>query len=337
MKYLILSIVALIIMAGCTSTEPDPDNHEPVELTPLNLPITRLNVWDIAVRDSLLFASSYGEYNDYHNRCGLYVCNISNPTEPVIIETLAVDTKSLALDDSAVFLGGAGSRVYSVDISEILDIAILDTIGDFYYPSVVDNADGYLYAVDRLHGLFIIDATDPLDLSIASVTVTPGGYARDADIFGNYAYVASGAAGVYIFDVSTPDAPEQIGHYDTPGYCWSVVLEEGTDVLFVADELEGALVLDVSDPTSPEKVGEWSLSGSKLIYVAMQGDLPVFIDENYGLRVLYFKGVDVIELGHAEVTNGDPRTVCSYGDYVFVGTSDTLYLIDLTPARANMP
>jgi len=281
--FFLFVVLAGILFLGC-STEPEPDNHEPVELTPLDLPITRLNVWDIAVRDTLLFVSSYGDYSDYHNRCGLYICNISDPTEPVIIETLAVVTNSLELNDSAIFIGGRSSRIYSVDIREILDIGVLDTLTDFYYPSVVDYADSYLYAVDRLHGFFVIDANDPSDMSIVSVTVTPGGYARGADVSGNYAYVASGAAGVYVFDISSPDSPEQIGHYDTPGYCWSVVLEEGTDVLFVADELEGALALDVSDPTSPEKVGEWTLSGSKLIYVGMHGDLPVFIDEGYGLR-----------------------------------------------------
>ena len=334
MKIAIVVIIIVISLSGC-SKNPQNNDYEPVDLTPLELPITHLNVWDIAVRDSILFVVSYGE-DDYWRR-GLYICNAIDPTEPVIIETLAVNTKSIALDDSVIFIGGIRSWVYSVDIREILDINTLDTLTDFYYLFVADYADGFLYVVDRLHGLYVIDASDPADLSIASNAPTPGGYARNVDVAGVYAYVASGAAGVYIFDISDPYSPEEVGQYDTPGYCWSVAIDTGANILYIADEFNGALVLDVSDPSSPEKVGEWSISGSKLIYVEMHGDLPVFIEEDYGLRVLYYNGENTIELGHAEVTSGDPRTICSYGDYVFVGTSDTLYLIDLTPARNNIP
>ena len=68
-------------------------------------------------------------------------------------------------------------------------------------------------------------------------------------VVGRYAYIADGADGLRIVDVSDPQAPTAVGRCDTPGsasdvsVCWSYA--------YVADGDAGLQVVDVTDPAHP--------------------------------------------------------------------------------------
>ena len=73
----------------------------------------------------------------------------------------------------------------------------------------------------------------------------PRGYAQVVKVVGNYAYVALGAGGLVVIDVSNPTNCVRVGGYDTSGLAYGVAVVAGR--IYVAAWADGLLVL----PTLP--------------------------------------------------------------------------------------
>ena len=67
------------------------------------------------------------------------------------------------------------------------------------------------------------------------------------------AYVADGADGLQIIDVSNPASPTLVGSVDTPGEAQDVVITG--DRAYVADGLGGLQIVNVSAPNHPAIIG----------------------------------------------------------------------------------
>jgi hypothetical protein len=74
----------------------------------------------------------------------------------------------------------------------------------------------------------------------------------NVQVVGNLAYVADGAAGLQILDVSKPAAPVRLGGYDTPGVARGVQVVG--NLAYVANSA-GLQFLDVSKPSAPVRLG----------------------------------------------------------------------------------
>lgn len=111
----------------------------------------------------------------------------------------------------------------------------------------------------------------------------PPGSAWDVKVVGNYAYVALGAGGLAVIDVSNPTNCAQVGGYNTSGYAYGVAVSG--NYAFVADFIEGLLVIDVSNPTNCVRVGGYDTSGTAL-GVAVVADRIYVADGAAGLLVL---------------------------------------------------
>ena len=86
------------------------------------------------------------------------------------------------------------------------------------------------------------------------------GITYDVKVVGNYAYVADGAAGLHVIDVSNPTNCVRVGGYDTMGPARGVsgtargVAVSG-NYAYVADFDEGLQVIDVRNPAKAVRVG----------------------------------------------------------------------------------
>ena len=67
------------------------------------------------------------------------------------------------------------------------------------------------------------------------------GYAQVVKVVGNYAYVAIGAGGLAVIDVSNSTNCVRVGGYDTRGFAWGVAVVAGR--IYVTSEQSGLLVL----------------------------------------------------------------------------------------------
>ena len=86
--------------------------------------------------------------------------------------------------------------------------------------------------------------------------------ANNVAVSGNFAYVAAGAEGVQVVDVSEPPAPFIAGAQATPGNANDVRIVE--NLAYVADGSAGLQIIDMSDPLNPVIVGAVDTPGEAL-------------------------------------------------------------------------
>jgi hypothetical protein len=82
------------------------------------------------------------------------------------------------------------------------------------------------------------------------------GVARGVTVSGDHAFVADGASGLVVIDISDPAAPTLSGSYDTEGAARGVTFSGHH--AFVASGASGLQVIDVRDPLTPLLAGSRS-------------------------------------------------------------------------------
>lgn len=117
--------------------------------------------------------------------------------------------------------------------------------------------------------------------ALSSVTIP--GYANNVDVYGNYAFVAAGAAGLQVVDAGNPNAPIIIGSLDTYGNAIDVRVE-GT-YAYIADGVNGVVVADISNPLLPTLVATVDTYGIAQDLSLLNGYIYV-ADGADGLKVI---------------------------------------------------
>lgn len=99
---------------------------------------------------------------------------------------------------------------------------------------------------DGLGGVRIIDVTTPDPFTERGRHVHPAGLAQDVALSGSTAYVAYGAEGVVVLDISDPAAPREIGGINTPDDASGV--DQAGPIVFVADDSTGLIIHNATFP-----------------------------------------------------------------------------------------
>jgi len=142
---------------------------------------------------------------------------------------------------------------------------------------------------------------------------------QNVAVSGNYAYVATGQAGLLVIDVSDPANPQRVGGCDTNGPASAVAVSGGN--AYAATGQAGLQVIDVSDPAHPQRVGGYDTSG--FAYgVAVSGNYAYVADGPAGLQV-----IDVSDPAHPRRmggynTSGSAYGVAVSGNYAYVADGD---------------
>ncbi|HEX3125695.1 MAG TPA: Ig-like domain-containing protein [Thermoanaerobaculia bacterium] len=109
------------------------------------------------------------------------------------------------------------------------------------------------------------------------------GFPNGVAVSGDHAYVASGAAGLHVVDVSNLDAPVLRGTANTPGNANDVRVEG--NLAYVADGASGLQIVDVANPSAPVIVGAKDTPGTATDLV-VSGNLVYLADGAAGLQVI---------------------------------------------------
>ena len=117
--------------------------------------------------------------------------------------------------------------------------------------------------------------------ALAAVSIP--GFANNVDVSGDYAYVAAGATGLQVVDVSDPNTPTVVSSKDTPGNANDVVVVG--DLAYVADGASGLQILDISDPLNPTILKAVDTPGVAQD-VAVKDTLALVADGATGLQVI---------------------------------------------------
>lgn len=101
--------------------------------------------------------------------------------------------------------------------------------------------------------LVIVNIANPASLSIMGRTAPFSDQVQDVAVSGNYAYVAAGAAGLRIVNISNPALPVEVGHWESAGFAESVAVSGET--VYLANGPYGLRTISVTDPAQPQEVG----------------------------------------------------------------------------------
>jgi hypothetical protein len=110
--------------------------------------------------------------------------------------------------------------------------------------------------IEAADGIGQVTTTPPLVLPVSPTSALGSapinGFGNDVEVDGNYAFVAAGAAGLEVFDVSNPAAPVRVAGLDTPGLASS--LETAGGLIYLADGTAGLAIIDATNPLAPQSV-----------------------------------------------------------------------------------
>ena len=108
--------------------------------------------------------------------------------------------------------------------------------------------------------LTVIDASIPISPTQIGHVMPSSGLVQDVALAGDYAYVASAWAGLYVISIATPTAPLVVGH--APGNAVNVTVVG--DYAYVAAGDDGLRVISVANPTAPGEVGIFDTLGNAI-------------------------------------------------------------------------
>jgi hypothetical protein len=172
--------------------------------------------------------------------------------------------------DTAYVLGTIGTNnfeLHAIDLSTPTSPLMIDKIafGHHTHHRGMDVDGGMVvFALDD--DLWIIDATNPSDLSVASSTPFVC-CISDLIVDGPYVYIAD-YVGLQVFDISNPAAPDSVASIGDLYTTYS--LDKEGEWLYLSGEGFGVQVVNVSTPSGPVLHG--SLTGAFYHFIAVRGD-----------------------------------------------------------------
>lgn len=170
---------------------------------------------------------------------------------------------------------------------------------------------------------------DPMRLA----RVPTGGVASGCAVVGNLCYVAAGASGLLILDITDPAHPVSVGAFATRKPAQSVFpLDRGA---LVIEQPEGSELLDLSSPTHPVRASEWSEVGSgDAVFVSRD---QLFIAGGASLRIvdihdLYspaLRGTYSFPRDGEDAPPNNIRSIAARGGFAYCGDRDLLWVFDV--------
>src|ERR1700688_4708941 len=167
------------------------------------------------------------------------------------------------------------------------------------------------------------------------------GFANDVVVAGNYAYIAAGAAGLQVVDVSDLLHPFLAGSLATSGNANDVRV--AGNLAFVADGAAGVEIIDVSSPAAPVRIAGVATPAAAN-HLAIAGS-RLFIADALGLRIVDFSrpqapvmlgGIDTAGAGYYAST--EPRGVDVAGNFaVLAASAQGVEIVDVSdPAHPQV-
>lgn len=221
---------------------------------------------------------------------GLYVIDISEPTEPSCQGFCAIEgwPGYVTITREYAYVSDMLGPLRIVDIEDPAQprtVGIYSLIGELLD---VEVAGDYCYLFDAggfsMHGTFriieISDSSHPLELS---QIVFELGDPRGMVLGFPYCYISDGNAGLIVVDVSNPHHPIVVGQTEEFfGFARAAI--SGT-LAVVSQNCDGIAIIDISDPTEPEIISNMeTIRGA--VQAAISGEYCFLACKESGLRIV---------------------------------------------------
>lgn len=185
--------------------------------------------------------------------------DVSDPTNPTLVDTVntAPNTRmnggyALTLDSNTLYVCQNGGSFTAVDISDPTNMSLRSREFTGGQGFDIATKGEYVYIADTFGSLRVFDVSDPANPSQATTRSVPiGGVAVNNDEL--YATAFQNDE-VLVYDITSPEAPSQIGTY-SPNFSFPVPVDTSGDKVYV-QKLGGTQidVVDCTDPTSLSRI-----------------------------------------------------------------------------------
>ncbi len=250
------------------------------------------------------------------NDARVHAFDISDPTDPVDLGVQAGpfwyyiedrDTDDVAAAGGYVYVAGSGLAKYLIHAD-----GTLEKVGENLYNDItcVEARESYAYAgVSQGLGVFDVSYSYP-DL-VGSATVSQG--LNDLALTGNFV-VAVNRTDIIVFDVSSPQSPQQIASLTLPDEGYRVRLDG--DVAYVASEGAGLQVIDISDLYNPVLICSYDTVGTTAA-VMVAGDYAFLGQSTDGLVITDISNPNAVQtVGTSK--GGSAGESLLLGNYLYV-------------------
>jgi hypothetical protein len=298
-----------------------------------------------------------------NGRNGLAVVDVQDPSAPKLLGSYPIWDASLGESGEVLDVAVLGGRAYvaaGADGLVVIDVSDPANMQEVTLPSdatpivatnvsSVTMAGNLLYILDRTAGLSVVDLTDANDPRqyIQQSSGTPyfdtGGDKISVTVLiesslNGTAFVADGATGVSLVDVTDPENLELlVVSQDTSGYIYHLDTEGSvtkihatTGYIFIADDNGGLRVLEKieGNPDYLWEVGHYDTPGLAR-HIAISGEVA-YIADGDGVRVYDISSpLAFPELGMVALAS-DIQGIAASGNHAFVTAPDGLHLVDAT-------
>ena len=284
--------------------------------------ILNRSIRDIALNGDYIHAST----RHITEVAQLTTFSLANPSDPQAVRTInsqypgGGNYPHVAIAADVCYYGYSTGYIYMFDVSDPYsthEIGHLPHPGQWLSDLAVFGPNLYNLRneIDGDHGyIHTISVSSPSPLEPIGSVDTPGDALDVAIAPGrtDLAYVADGAAGVQIVDVTDPLNPVIIDVVDTPGFATDIELI-GTNA-YVADGDSGLQVIDV---TTPAIIGSVDTPGTAVDLVVVD-TLAYVADSAGGLRIIDIADPSLPVLRGVEIALLDAQGVAVLGGVAYV-------------------
>jgi hypothetical protein len=247
-------------------------------MTPPQADRSQLMVNNMVIRDNIWYAGLFVDQ-------GLWMVDLSNPGSPkdlgIVPGKFAGNAFNLVTTGNYIY--GVGQLPpYFVTVLDVSDLNHITEVGRISLPDrdqIIAVKDNLLFIADRdSYNLTIMDISSisaPKTLSTYNLNIPEGlldgimnesQYAQldkvfmilDMQIAGNYLYIATGAGGLKVLDISDPATPHEVAKLDSNEFAMTGTIRN--NLLFLiqtASPLGGNIelsIIDISNPLKPRIV-----------------------------------------------------------------------------------
>jgi hypothetical protein len=284
---------------------------------------------------SIVVKNNLAYFADKNN--GIIITNVNDPAHPVDISTLTLKggAVDVSLAGSRAYVASCyGQSLYTVDLTDLAQPQIVDTISLNGCPAQGMISGGYLYQPLSMalssgqSGLHIFNLANP-DHPVEIGSLPTPEHDVDLTIQGNIVYLGSREGGLRVINVADPAHPVQVGLLDTAGIVGgSAAIDH---YVYVSDYFDGVRIVDVADPSHPVEVGAFNPGAGNSRRANLVGGTLYLANGINGLEIF-----DVSDVFHPVLvgrynTPGLAADVQVNGHYVFVADENGgLQIVDIS-------
>ena len=201
---------------------------------------------------------------------GLRIYDFNDPRNPQLIGKF--DSRGPLVDIDVVgdyaYMRDRMQGLLIADVSDPTnphEIGRLELEDKIYDGGLIVN-DRYVYVINYLHGLHIINVTNPqLPQYVRLVDGFPGGI--ECMVHDSLLLMTSDRTFLDIFDISTPDLPVHLSSFDIGLEPYDIAAFG--NYVYIVDSRDGLLIINISDPTFPRVERFYTVDGKNCFSITI--------------------------------------------------------------------